>query len=92
MMSLERFEAEGCGVSLPEAEVQGYVEHDGRAGSGIRRLGPGCPGDFVAWWVGAWWELGVSGSGAGAGLDFGWYLIDSRGHGRSSRDESGVLV
>jgi pimeloyl-ACP methyl ester carboxylesterase len=81
---LERFEVEGA-AALPEAEVQGYVEHD----------------EVRIWYstYGAGTPVILLHGGLGHGGNWGYQvpvlvesgyrvvLIDSRGHGRSSRDE-----
>jgi pimeloyl-ACP methyl ester carboxylesterase len=79
---LERFEAEG--VSLPDTNDQGYVEHDG-ARIWYATFGAGSP---VILLHGGNGHSGNWGNQVPALVASGYraVLIDSRGHGRSTRD------
>lgn len=80
---LARFEAEG--VSLPDTETQGYVEHDG-ARIWYAVYGSGLPVILLHGGLG---HSGNWGNQVPALVGDGYsaVVIDSRGHGRSTRDE-----
>lgn len=81
---LRRFEANGA-APLPETEDQGYVEHDG-ARIWYATYGSGSPVILLHGGLG---HSGNWGYQVPALVDQGYraVLIDSRGHGRSTRDE-----
>lgn len=80
---LARFEAEG--ISLPDTETQGYVEHDG-ARIWYAVYGSGLPVILLHGGLG---HSGNWGNQVPALVSDGYtaIVIDSRGHGRSTRDE-----
>jgi pimeloyl-ACP methyl ester carboxylesterase len=81
---LRRFEADGA-APLPEPDVQGYVEHDG-ARIWYAAYGTGAPVILLHGGLG---HSGNWGYQVPALIEHGYraILIDSRGHGRSRRDE-----
>jgi pimeloyl-ACP methyl ester carboxylesterase len=85
---LKRFEVDGASP-LPEAEQQGYVDHDG-ARIWYTTHGSGAPVILLHGGLG---HSGNWGEQVPALIDAGYraVLIDSRGHGRSTRDSRPYL-
>lgn len=81
---LERFESDGA-AALPEAEEHGYVEHDG-VRIWYSTFGAGVPVILLHGGLGHGGNWGYQ---VPALVERGYQvvLIDSRGHGRSTRDE-----
>jgi len=81
---LSRFEAEGA-ASLPITQDQGYVEHDG-ARIWYATFGSGSPVILLHGGLGHSGDWGYQ-IPALVGNSYHAILIDSRGHGHSTRDE-----
>ena len=81
---LSRFEAEGA-APLPDTHEQGYVANDG-ARSGMPRMGRDQPVILLHGGLGNSGNFGYQ-VPALVGSGYRVFVIDSRGHGRSTRDE-----